>query len=83
MIARNARLPLDQRKLTQITTVQHQHIKRAEVRPVAAVQQRAEVGAAVVVEADDLAVEHCGVAADRVREFHFEIRPVLERVPVT
>jgi len=76
------RLALDQRKLPQITAVQHQDIERAENRPVSAEQQLVEVRPAGVVEADDFAVEHRGFTPDCVREFDVEVWPVLKRVAV-
>lgn len=73
-------LAFNQWKASQVATIEPEHIKRHEVRPVATKQQVVETTAPVRTEADDFSVEHSIRTADRMRQLSAEIRPGLEDV---
>ena len=82
MIRRKRRLRSSSGRLVRSSPSMLQHIEHIKVRPLAAEQQLVEVGAAVRLQAADLAIEHRGVGADSVRDFLCDLRPLSEGVPV-
>jgi hypothetical protein len=77
MIAPQSALALDERPGPQLFAVDREHIEGDEGRPVATEQQPIEQRPSAG-PTHDLAVQHRGMRADRVRNFDLQLRECLQ-----